>query len=187
MRGRQYVAHAITALRVVLTPLFVVTVWRAAAGGPAWPAVAIFAAVVLSDLADGRAARALGAESARGRALDHAADVAFLLAALATYVLLGGAPWWVPAAIAAAFAVYVGDSLSRREPAPRLIGSRIGHVGGVLNYVLVGMLVCEHTLALRCVPSPLWCVLFSAVPIYSALSIATRLSARRRGARPARG
>jgi phosphatidylglycerophosphate synthase len=187
MPAHRYIAHAITALRLALTPAFVAAAWRAAQAGAAWPAAVIFAAVVLSDLADGRVARRLGAATPRGRVLDHCADIAFLLAALVTYVELGRAPWWVPATIAASFAVYVGDSLTRRAAGAALIGSRAGHVGGVLNYALVGVLVGEQVLAPNAALRALAELWFVAVPVYSAWSIASRLGARRRGRRPARG
>ncbi len=187
MPAHRHIAHAITTLRLLLTPVFAAAAWHAGQGGAAWPAAVVFGAVALSDLVDGPVARRFGAASRRGHALDHGADIVFLLAALATYVWLGRAPWWVPVAIATAFAVYVGDSLSRRDAASLLIRSRAGHIGGVLNYALVGVLVAEQALTL---PNPshrlaeLW---FAAVPVYSAWSIAARLSARWAGGRPTRG
>ncbi|MEO8603710.1 MAG: CDP-alcohol phosphatidyltransferase family protein [bacterium] len=170
-------ANLVTLARIGLTPLFVLAVWRDAHGGAGWPAAAIFTAVALSDFVDGRVARRLGVASRLGRVLDHGADIGFLLAALATYVAVGLAPWWVPASIAASFAVYVGDSLRASAARPQLLGSRLGHLGGIANYVIVGVLVGNHTLGLGWIPPWLMACLFAAVPLYSGLSIVSRLGA----------
>lgn len=174
----RHVANAVTLLRVVLTPLFVWAVLRVESGSTGAPAAALFAAVALSDFVDGRIARRLGVDSAGGRMLDHAADIAFILAALGIYAGLGLVPWWVPASIAAAFAAYVLDSLRRAGARPTLIGSRLGHLGGVCNYALIGTLVGNDTLGLGWLPSWVMRALFALVPIYSGLSILTRLLPR---------
>jgi phosphatidylglycerophosphate synthase len=177
----RHAANAVTVLRMALTPAFVWGVVWAQGGGSGWPAAAVFAVAALSDVLDGRVARRLGAESAGGRVLDHAADIVFILAALGLYTGLGLAPWWVPASVAAAFAVYVLDSLRRSGAQPALIGSRIGHIGGVCNYALIGVLVGNDTVGLGWLPPWGTRILFALVPIYSAASIATRvLSGRRR-------
>ena len=170
-------ANLVTLLRIALTPLFVVAVWRAAHGVSGWPAAAMFTAIAISDIVDGRIARRLGVASSVGRVLDHGADIGFLLAALVTYVVLGAAPWWVPASIAISFAFYVLDSLRRSAARPQLVGSRLGHLGGIANYVVVGALVGNHTVGLAWLPSLVMTLLFSAVPLYSALSILSRLRA----------
>lgn len=180
----RHAANTVTALRVALTPVFLWAVLRAHSGGSAWPATGVFAAVALSDFADGRIARHFTAQSAAGQALDHAADIVFLVAALGLYVGLGLVPWWVPASAAAAFGVYVADSLRRSGARRLLIGSRIGHVGGVCNYVLVGVLVGNDTLGLGWLPASVLHGLFLLVPIYSAASIATRLVPARWAAKP---
>ena len=174
----RHAANAVTALRIVLTPLFLWSVLRVEDGAPGTLAAAVFAVVALSDFLDGRIARRLGAESTGGRVLDHAADITFILAALGLYVGVGVVPWWVPASIAAAFGVYVIDSLRRSGPQPSLIGSRIGHLGGVCNYALIGVLVGNDTLGLRWLPPWVTYGLCALVPIYSAASILTRVLPR---------
>lgn len=171
----RHAANALTLLRILLTPLFLWAVRRAPQGSSGWLAVAIFAVIALTDFSDGRVARRFGSANTGGRVLDHAADIAFILAALALYVRLGAAPWWVPAAAAAAFAVYVIDSLRRSGSRPTLVGSRIGHLGGVCNYALIGVLVCNHTAGLGWLSPWFMQGLFALVPLYSAASIATRL------------
>ena len=172
--GVRHAANLVTLLRLALTVPFVLAVHAAHAGGSGWPAVGLFAVIAASDLADGHLARRFGAASMLGRVLDHGADIGFLLSALGTYVALGIAPWWVPAAIAAAFAVYVATSLRGGGP-PGLVGSRIGHLGGIANWVLVGVLVCNDSLGLDWLPRWLIGACFAAVPVYSGLSVINRL------------
>jgi phosphatidylglycerophosphate synthase len=174
---RRHAANAVTGLRIALTPLFLLVVWRAAGGAPGWPAGVLFAVIAASDVADGRIARRFGAASRAGGILDPAADIGFLLAALVLYVRLGIAPWWVPAAIAASFTAYVVDSL-RRDHRRIRIGSRVGHVGGVLNFVLVGVLVFNQTVGLHWLPPWVSAALFALVPVYSGASILLRLFER---------
>jgi phosphatidylglycerophosphate synthase len=174
----RHAANAVTALRIVLMPLFLWSVLRVEDGASGTLAAAVFAVVALSDFFDGRIARWLGAQSPAGRVLDHAADITFILAAFGLYVGLGIVPWWVPAAIAAAFAAYVLDSLRRSGAQPSLIGSRLGHVGGVCNYALIGILVGNDTLGLGWLPHWVMQGLCALVPIYSAASIMTRVMPR---------
>jgi phosphatidylglycerophosphate synthase len=179
-RLRPHSANALTAGRVLLTPVFVALV-RAAPGTPLLGrlAVVVFAAIAASDVVDGRLARRWGSESNSGRTFDHLADICFIQAALWTYTRLGLVPWWVPAGIAASFAFYVVDSWSRPRARGTLTGSRLGHLGGVCNYVLIGVLVCNDSAAIRALSDSTLHVLFGLVPIYSGLAMATRLSARR--------
>jgi phosphatidylglycerophosphate synthase len=176
---RRHAANAITLMRIALTPLFLLGVARAHAGASGWPAAALFAAIAASDFIDGRIARRYGAASRVGRVLDHAADIGFLLFALGLYVRLAIAPWWVPTAIGASFAVYVIDSLRRSGAQPTLLGSRIGHAGGVMNFVLVGVLVGNETVGLHWLPGWVLPGLFALVPLYSGASIVSRLLAQR--------
>lgn len=173
-------ADAITLLRVLLTPAFIAGVVQAQATPAAgWVAAAVFAIAAWSDVADGRIARRCGTASDRGRALDHFADIVFVLGALGAYVYLGVVPWWVPASIAGAFSVYVIDSWARTVVEPALVGSRLGHAGGVANYVLIGVLVFDQSAGLRWLPAPLFSMLFVLVPLYSGAGAALRLVARR--------
>ena len=172
-------ANALTSGRVLLTPLFVALIWNAPAQPLlGWVAVLVFAAVAASDVIDGRLARYWGTASHRGRTFDHLADIGFILAALWTYAHLGLVPWWVPAAIAASFTFYVIDSWSRPLARGTLIGSRVGHIGGVCNYVLIGVLVCNDSAAIHALSESTLHFFFSLVPMYSGLAMLTRLSAR---------
>lgn len=180
-RNRHHAPNALTALRVFLTPAFAWCVWHAPGGGDGGTAAFLFACIAASDYYDGRLARALGAASRGGRIFDHAADIGFLLAALAVYQGLGMVPWWVPASIAASFAFYVVDSWrGERRKARRmeLRASWVGHAGGVMNFVLVGVLAVDRTAGLGFLPRWSYALLFSAVPLYSAAAIFERLRRR---------
>ena len=177
---RRFPRHAgdvLTSLRIAATPLFVLLVVRAvhslAAGCFAG---VLFGLIAATDFFDGRLARRVGGMSARGRALDHGADIVFVLSALATYSALGIAPWWVPAAIATSFASYAYDSwrasASRRPPNQR--AGRIGHLGGVLNWVLIGILVYNNSAAIGWLSPNVLFLFFACVPLYSGAAIATR-------------
>jgi phosphatidylglycerophosphate synthase len=176
-------ANLLTGLRILLTPLFVFTVLRAV-DSSIWGAFAVlqFAAAAASDVWDGRLARRAGRASEFGRWFDHLADIGYLLPALGVYVYLDELPWWVPLSVAAAFTFYVVDSQRRsRSQAPdstappRLIGSRIGHIGGVCNYILIGVLVCNDSLGLRWLPEWFLQALFALVPAYSLAAVIARV------------
>lgn len=174
-------ANLLSTARIALTPAFVAAVWRAPqVAGLGWVAGILFVAIAASDVFDGRLARRYGSASNRGRVLDHLADIGFLLCALCTYTLQGVTPWWVPAAVGGAFAFYVTDSWARRASAAApLIGSRVGHLGGICNYVLVGLLAFNNTAALHLVSPGLLAILFWLVPLYSTAAVVSRMLAWR--------
>jgi phosphatidylglycerophosphate synthase len=160
-----------------LTPAFVAAVWcapRVAGLGAA--AAGLFVLIAASDVLDGRLARRYGSESSVGRVVDHLADIGFILAALSTYVVQRLLPWWVPAAAGGAFVFYVLDSWAHGgSDTPRLIGSRVGHLGGICNYGLVGILAFNNTASLHLLPPEILAKLFWLVPLYSAGSVLSRL------------
>ena len=171
-------ANLLTGLRVALTPAFVVTVWSAPIHhGLGLMAGSLFVVIAASDVWDGRMARHYGSESRAGRAFDHAADVIFILSALCTYVVVARVPWWVPAAIGGSFAYYLADSwLRSRAAGARLIGSKVGHLAGICNYALVGVLVFNETAGLEVLPAVVLRGLFWLVPLYSAAAVISRVT-----------
>jgi phosphatidylglycerophosphate synthase len=182
MSARLNVANAVTAGRLAVTPLFMVAV-HAAPSTPlaGWIAAVLFVAAAWSDVVDGRIARRQGTASDGGRILDHFADITFILGSLSAYVYLGSVPWWVPMSIAAAFSVYVIDSWLRSSPAkPTLITSRLGHLGGIANYVVIGVMTFNDSAGLHWLPPQVVAVVFAMVPLYSGATIATRFLAGRR-------
>jgi phosphatidylglycerophosphate synthase len=179
-RARPHAANAITLLRVLAMPAFVWTVWRAHTGSPSAAPALLFFLAAASDLADGPVARRLGAATETGRLVDHVADIAFLTTALTTYWGLGVVPWFVPAAVLASFLFYVADSWwqrGRRVPR-RLVGSRLGHLGGIFNYAVVGVIACNESSGLGWLPPGVVWALFAAVPVYSGAAVVSRLLAR---------
>ncbi len=134
-----------------------VTLFRPAATGPfLWcctyaqvdivyglAALLLFGLIAASDMFDGWLARRYRQESAFGRVLDHVCDVSFILTALGFFAWRSWAPWWLPVGIAWAFGLYALRSwrLTAGTTGPTLIGSRLGHLGGILNYGAVGLVV----------------------------------------------
>lgn len=170
--SRRHLANAVTAVRIVLLPAMLWSVvHREVVAAPV-----VFLTIAASDYVDGRIARRYGVASRFGRVFDHLSDIVFILSTLTVYVALEKAPWWVPASIACSFAAYVGDSVfrSRKQGSPELIASRIGHLGGILNYALIGILVFNETAGLRWIPSSVLAGLFLAVPLYSGTGVLMR-------------
>jgi cardiolipin synthase len=132
--------------------------------------------IAASDVLDGRLARALDTTSPLGRAFDHAADITFILTALGAYARRGDLPWAAPAAVAVAFAVYVVDSWFGRPRSSTTPSAAnwLGHLGGVCNYVVVGILVGNETVGLHLLPSRLVYALGAGVTFYSLAAILTR-------------
>lgn len=163
-------AHSVTAARLLAAPALALAVWRG------WFVIALslitFAAV--SDLLDGWLARRIGAASEVGRWFDHLADIAFLLAGFATLAALGEVSAVVPLAIGGAFAFYVADSL-RRSPNGSLIASRLGHIGGVLNYVVLVVVIVDLATAGGMVTDAARAAAVAAVPLYSLAAVIARL------------
>ncbi|MCK6553505.1 CDP-alcohol phosphatidyltransferase family protein [Candidatus Binatia bacterium] len=170
-------ANALTALRVALTPVFVFLVVGDAEAWWGGLAVPVFALVAASDVVDGRLARRAGTASRAGRVFDHLADIGFLVSALGAYVALGVAPWWVPGAMATAFGTYVAATWLARSPRTPRRGAWVGHLGGIANFAVVGVLVCNYTAGLHWLGDTVMQVVFALVPAYSGLAAAASVSA----------
>jgi CDP-diacylglycerol--glycerol-3-phosphate 3-phosphatidyltransferase len=109
----------------------------------------LYGLICASDLLDGWLARQLGRTSPFGRLLDHLCDITFILSALLVYVNQGRVPWWLPASIAWAFIMYLAASWW--HPSGKrgriLIPTRIGHWGGILYYLTVGIVTVDTCLS----------------------------------------
>jgi len=112
----------------------------------------LLAFAIASDLADGKIARARGTVSGLGRALDHGADVLFVLAGLPAAAARGAIPLLLPILVALAFAQYAVDSLlAHGERQLRM--SRLGRVNGILYFApLVGDVLVRLGLAFLALP-----------------------------------
>jgi CDP-diacylglycerol--glycerol-3-phosphate 3-phosphatidyltransferase len=145
-------AHVLTSVRLVLTPLFLSAI-EVSARQPDVRSIGcvigLFLVICASDYYDGPVARALGVSSDVGKVFDNLADITFLLVSLSYLVHRGAVPWWIPAAVALAFGQYTVDSwlLSGRGAAVALVSNPIGHWAGILNYIFTG--VCGLYAALQ--------------------------------------
>jgi phosphatidylglycerophosphate synthase len=149
-------AHALTCLRLVLTPVFIFLLesgTQVLQPGAVAAAVITFALICLSDYFDGPLARYLGRDSDLGKVFDNLADITFLLVTLAYLVYRGAVLPWIPLMIALAFLQYTVDSwfLSRSRTVV-LISNPIGHWAGILNYTLVGIFSLDFILQHRLLP-----------------------------------
>jgi len=174
---RLQAANLLTGLRLALTPAFIALAWPADRAG--WDAALLFIVIAATDVWDGRLARRYGTVSRFGRTCDHVADICFILGALSMYALQSLLPWWVPVAVGGSFAFYVVDSWLLSAPAPTLIGSRVGHLAGICNYTLVGVLAFNNTAGIHLLSAAFLEKLFWLVPVYSAVAVFSRLAGRR--------
>jgi CDP-diacylglycerol--glycerol-3-phosphate 3-phosphatidyltransferase len=174
---RLQAANLLTGLRLAMTPVFIALAWDARAAG--WGAGLLFVVIAASDVWDGRLARRYGSAGRVGRIFDHVADITFILGASSMYALQSLVPWWVPAAIGGSFAFYVIDSWLLSAAAPALIASRVGHVAGICNYALIGVLAFNNITEIHLLSAAFLGKLFLLVPLYSAAAVITRLAARR--------
>ena len=170
---RPWAANLITALRLLAAPLLA---WSLSSHRSSLGA-ALVAMAIASDVGDGWVARRLQTAGPAGRWFDHTADIAFLLAGFATLAWRGTVPAFVPLAIGGAFLFYVVDSL-RRSAARSLVGSRLGHLSGILNYGILCAVVCNDALG-GPLPSPLLGAALASVPVYSAVAILGRVAGGR--------
>src|ERR1700722_16821809 len=129
------IPNGLSALRFALAGIWIELAAHGHQGRLAFAIVAIVAAG--SDFIDGRVARRLDVASGSGRWLDGIADVTFVLAALLSEAAAGAIPFYIPILIAASFSQYAIDSVLIGQPATGPIKSRLGHWGGIINYVLV--------------------------------------------------
>ncbi len=93
--GPLTLANALTALRIVLAPVFLVLYAR----GEHVRAMAAFAAAAATDVLDGLVARALHQSSRFGAFLDPIADKLLAACALLALAVTGKLPWWLPALV----------------------------------------------------------------------------------------
>jgi len=174
-------AHVTTGLRVLLTPVFAWCILQPGGGRIGVLTGVLFVCIAASDVLDGRFARAYGRPSAFGRIFDPVADIFFLLTSLLALVARGLVPWWVPASIAVAFASYVVDAWWGRTntSARARLARRVGHLGGMLNYGLVGLAVAHVSLRWPLISRGLLDGACVVVPVYSLAAPFLRFAGRR--------
>jgi len=96
------VANALTALRIVLVPVFVVLMIASEMTSPGYriAAALAFGAASLTDFADGWIARAFNQVTSFGKVADPIADKALTGTALVLLSVYDALPWWVTIVIA---------------------------------------------------------------------------------------
>ncbi|MGL4172530.1 MAG: CDP-diacylglycerol--glycerol-3-phosphate 3-phosphatidyltransferase [Actinomycetota bacterium] len=133
-------ANALTALRILLVPIFGVLLLRE--GGVSWQVAAffVFAVAAITDHIDGNIARRRGETTELGALLDPIADKALVGTALVGLSILGELPWWVTVLV---LVREIGVTLLRLAIIRRgvLPASRGGKVKTFLQSVAIGLLV----------------------------------------------
>jgi len=136
------VSNGLTLMRLVSAPFFYWVIVNQYWGA----GCLLFWLAVVTDVADGRLARARGETSAFGGLLDHATDAVFVTLGNLALVKAGWVPALLPALIIAAFLQYVLDSriLAERE----LRASFLGRWNGIFYFVPPGVIVTREVLGL---------------------------------------
>ena len=92
----RHVPNALTVLRLVLVPVFLVLLfWHPHDQGWRLATAAVFTVAILTDFFDGRLARKYGLITDFGKLWDPIADKGLTGAALVALSILGELPWWV--------------------------------------------------------------------------------------------
>ncbi len=96
------VANLLTVSRLVLVPVFLLTLFAGGGHDTGWRLIAtlVFAIASITDNLDGRLARKLGLITDFGKIADPIADKALIGSALVGLSVLGELPWWVTVVIA---------------------------------------------------------------------------------------
>src|SRR3954467_13536005 len=91
------IANGLTLLRLLLVPVFVLTLFANGGHSSGWRvwAFVVFAVATVTDFIDGDLARSRGLVTDVGKVADPIADKALTGAALIGLSLLGDLPWWV--------------------------------------------------------------------------------------------
>jgi phosphatidylglycerophosphate synthase len=126
-------AHALTALRLVLALPLAAAFARPELLAPSVVAVLLGVAIV-TDVLDGRVARMTGTASGWGRLFDHGTDCFFVTGGLAGAAMTGAVTPWLPVLVPVAFGQYVVDSYVWHRQR-QLRASALGRWNGVLYFV----------------------------------------------------
>ncbi len=140
-------ANTLTALRLLLV---VPSVWAIAAEQYVVAAI-VFCCAVVTDLADGRVARARGEVSVLGGLFDHSVDAGFVALSLAALAFSGASSTLhvtpaLPVLVALSFSQYVLDSKVLAGRALR--ASALGRYNGIGYFVVLGTAVIGAAIGL---------------------------------------
>ena len=87
--------NALTVLRLILVPVFVVLGLQSKSWTALWAAFVVFAVAAITDRFDGELARSWGQITDFGRIADPIADKALTLCGFGLLSYQGFLPWWV--------------------------------------------------------------------------------------------
>jgi CDP-diacylglycerol--glycerol-3-phosphate 3-phosphatidyltransferase len=139
-------ANALTVLRLIMVPFFVVFLVE---GGTGWrlTAFALFVVASVTDLLDGRLARQRGLVTDFGKIADPIADKALTGSALVTLSVLGHLSWWVTVVI---LIRELGITALRLAVIRRnvIAASRGGKLKTLLQVIAIGLYVLPGPLGL---------------------------------------
>ena len=140
------VANALTVLRLVLVPVFLVALFQDGGDSAAWRVTAFvaFAVASVTDRIDGELARRHNLVTDFGKIADPIADKALIGAALIGLSVLGELPWWVTVVV---LVREVGVTALRLVVIRHGVmpASRGGKVKTMLQSVAIGLLVLPTT------------------------------------------
>jgi CDP-diacylglycerol---glycerol-3-phosphate 3-phosphatidyltransferase len=135
-------ANLLTAIRLVLVPVFLVALFADGGHETRWriAAFVVFAVAVLTDRFDGALARTYGMVTEFGKLADPIADKALVGAALIGLSLLGDMPWWVTVVI---LVREIGITVLRFAVLRRGVipSSRGGKLKALIQAVAIGLFI----------------------------------------------
>lgn len=146
----RFIPNAITAFRIVVTPLLIVCLFRETAWSHSL-ALVLFILGALSDFADGYVARALKMKSRLGRFLDPVADKVLVLGTFFALAWLypQQVPWWAVGFIALRDVLVTALRMIAESGGRALRTMRIAKVKTALQLIFLGLflllLVLGHT------------------------------------------
>ena len=175
-------SNALTGSRLVAAPFFYCTLLPRETSVAAIVPALLFWFAVVTDVADGRVARARGESSAFGGLLDHATDASFVALGLFALATTGAVPKILPLLVVVAFVQYMLDSKSLAGR--KLRASALGRLNGIAYFVPLGVIVTRDVLGLL-FPSDEWVYALGLVLVATTLiSIADRAWTLLRGEQP---
>jgi CDP-diacylglycerol--glycerol-3-phosphate 3-phosphatidyltransferase len=140
------VANALTVLRLVLVPLFVLALLAGDGHDDGWRLVAfgVFAVASYTDRVDGQLARSRNLVTSFGKLVDPLADKALIGAALIGLSLLDDLPWWITVLV---LVRELGVTLLRFWVIRHGVipASRGGKLKAFLQAIAIGLYVLPHT------------------------------------------
>ena len=135
-------SNALTVLRILLVPVFLVLLLGHEGLDPLWRlgAFIVFGLAMLTDKIDGDLARRYGLVTDFGKIADPIADKSLMAAALIGLAVIGVLPWWIPVVI---LVREFGITLMRLVIVRRVVlpASRGGKLKTVLQTVALGLFI----------------------------------------------